>query len=113
MEATKDIEQLQLYEQNLSAMVQSRQSLQAQLMEVDSALRELKGKTKAYRILGNVMVEATPDRLSEDLQEKRRLTELRIKSIEKQEEQLREKAKALQTKVLKVIKDEGRTEAGE
>lgn len=102
----EEIQQLQKLEQNLSNISSSKQSIQTQIMELESALKELKNQTQAYKIIGNVMVQANAAKLKEDLSEKKSLYELRIKTIEKQENQLKEKSKELQAKVMKQIQDE-------
>lgn len=102
----EEIQQLQAIEQNLSSLSSSRQSIQTQIMEIESALKELKGKNDAYKIIGNIMVKSDADKLREDMDDKKKMFELRIKTLEKQEGQLKEKSKELQEKVMKSIKEE-------
>ncbi len=78
-----------------------RQQFQTQLFEIDNALKELKTSTSAYKIIGNIMVSTDKATLTQDLEGKKELMELRISSCEKQEKQLREKVQDLQKTVLK------------
>ena len=103
---TQELQQLQALEQNLQNFLTQKQSFQMQLMEVDSALRELEKVDTAYRIIGNILVEADKAALTEELKSKKEMADIRIRSIEKQEKNLREKAQELQKKVLGKLKSE-------
>jgi len=104
-ETEEKIERLQLLEQNLQSFLVQRQTFQSQLMEVDSALTELEGTDAAYKIVGNIMVAASKDKLKEDLGQKKEVLALRIKTLEKQEQQLRERASKTQSEILKEIEN--------
>ena len=110
MEVSKETEQkigqLQMYEQSMQSFLGQKQQFQVQLVEIDSALSELQNTNKAYKIVGNIMVEADKDELKTDLQSKKEMLELRIRTMEKQEAQVREKASKLQSEILKKIKKE-------
>ncbi|MCD6464037.1 prefoldin subunit beta [Candidatus Woesearchaeota archaeon] len=97
------IVQLQLAEQNLTNFALQRQQIQAQIAEVENALAELKNTDKAFKIIGSVMIQADKQELQKELQDKKELLELRVKSIEKQESKLKEKVQQLQQEVLKKI----------
>lgn len=113
MEITKDTEQkigqLQMYEQSLQSFLGQKQQFQIQLVEVESALSEIQNTNKAYKIVGNIMIEADRDELKAELQSKKEMLELRIKTMEKQEANVREKASKLQSEILKKIKQEDKT----
>ena len=110
MEVSKETEekigQLQMFEQSLQSFLGQKQQFQIQLVEVDSALNELENTGKAYKIIGNLMVESDKNELKSDLQSKKEMLELRIKTMDKQESQVREKASKLQSEILKKIKKE-------
>ena len=110
MEVSKETEQkigqLQMFEQSLQSFLGQKQQFQVQLVEIESALSELDNTDKAYKIVGNIMVESDKNELKSDLQSKREMLELRIKTMEKQEAQVREKASKLQSEILKKIKKE-------
>ncbi|MBN2422643.1 prefoldin subunit [Candidatus Woesearchaeota archaeon] len=95
------IEQLQLIEQNISALIAQKQQFQAQILETESALSELKTTKKAFKIIGNIMVQSTSYSLKKELSSKKEMLELRVKAIEKQEQNLRKKASDIQKEVLK------------
>jgi prefoldin beta subunit len=109
MEMTKDTQEkigLQMIEQNLQNLLAQRQQFQAQMVEIESALRELETSKTAYKIVGNIMVSSDKESLQKDLKEKKEMAEIRIRTLEKQEKQLKEKAQKIQQEVLGKIKEE-------
>ncbi|MBU0758491.1 MAG: prefoldin subunit beta [Nanoarchaeota archaeon] len=98
------IEELQLLEQNISALIAQKQQFQTQVLEMDSALSELKNTKKAYKIIGNIMVLSEKEELKQELTNKKEMLELRIKAIDKQENNIKTKATDLQHEVLKNMK---------
>lgn len=110
MEVSKDTEQkigqLQMFEQSLQSFLGQKQQFQVQLVETESALNELENTDKAYKIVGNIMVEADKNELKSDLQSKKEMLEIRLKAMDKQESQVREKAQKLQSEILQTMKKE-------
>ncbi len=111
MENSKDnsnmIEELQILEHNLQNILAQKQMLQVEMQEVENALSELKKtKDEAYKILSGVMIRAEKNELIKELEERKRLLNLRISSIEKQEKPLEEKGLKLREKLRgAIIKD--------
>ncbi|MFH1398922.1 MAG: prefoldin subunit [Candidatus Woesearchaeota archaeon] len=105
-ETEHKIQQLSLLEQNMQATSVQKQNFQLQLLEIESALKELGQTEVAYKIVANIMIKASKQDLSNELQEKKEIIELRISSLEKQEKQLRDKATALQKEVLGDMKQD-------
>ena len=103
-ETEKKISQLQILEQSMQNLSMQKQQFQLQQVEIESALKELENVDEAYKIVGNIMVLSKKTDLKTDLNSKKEIVELRIKSMEKQENQLREKASGLQSEVLKEMK---------
>ncbi len=82
-------------------LLMQKQQFQLQQVEIESALKELEKVDEAYKIVGNIMVLSKKDDLKKDLDSKKDVMELRVKTMEKQEDQLREKASKLQNELLK------------
>lgn len=99
------IQQLTMIEQTMQQYLQQKQQIQAQLMEFESALEELGKTEKAYKIVGNIMVSTEKDALKKDLEEKKNIFDVRLKSLETQEEKLKEKAKKLREDAMKEMKE--------
>ena len=104
LETEQKISQLQMFEQSLQSFLGQKQQFQMRLSEVESALSELENTKKAYKIVGNIMVESDKAELKADLDSKKEVLELRIKTMEKQETQVREKASKLQEEILTKMK---------
>jgi len=104
-ETEQKMEQLQLLEQSMQNFLMQKQQFQAQLIEIESALKALETAKQAYKIVGNIMIDAEKNSLVKELSEKKETIELRIKTLEKQEKTIKEKASSVQADVLKKIKD--------
>ena len=99
------IAQLQLLQQNLRNLLLQKQQLQNNLMELDSALQEHTSTGKCYKILGHIMIAASPDKVSKELQEQKEMNNLRLKNYLSQEEKLKRNIEDTQKEVMKEMKD--------
>lgn len=104
--ADEQLQRLQMLDHNLQQLAGQKQQFQAQMFEIENALKELAGAPSAYKIIGNVMVATDKDSLVKELNGRKELIELRIASFEKQEKQMREKLTQLQQTVAKSMKKE-------
>jgi prefoldin beta subunit len=68
--------------------------------EVENATRELAEAKESYRIVGNIMVKAAPEKLKSELEERKATLQARISAIERQEQKLREEMQRLQKEIL-------------
>lgn len=100
------IQQIHVLEQNLNNFSSQRQQIQGQLMEVESALAELRTSKSAYKIVGNIMVQVDIASTRSELEEKQNMLKVRMDSIEKQEQKLREKVSSLQKDVMEELENE-------
>jgi prefoldin beta subunit len=105
-DSQEQIQRLQFLDQNMQQVVAQKQQYQVQLLELENAIKELETSPNAYKIIGNIMVASDKETLKKDLEEKRELAELRVKTFEKQEQQLKEKSEALREEVLAGMKKE-------
>ena len=100
-ESEQKVQQLQLIEQNIQAIMSQRQQFQAQLLEVENALTEIQNsKGSAYKLIGSIMVLSEKEVLSKDLESKKEILNVRLKSLKKQEDGIKEKAEKLQAEVM-------------
>ena len=105
-ETKKMIIEFQNYQQQLQSVLIQKESLKLQNMEIERALEEL-GKTKqtsAYKITGQIMISKPVKELKEEMDELKETIDLRVKSLEKNEERISNKLKDLQEKLKEVIK---------
>jgi len=109
-EVQSKINQLSMMEQNLQNFSLQKQQFQAQLLEVESAEREIESAKESFKIVGNIMVSMDKETLKKELIEKREIFLIRVESFEKQEAKLREKAETLQKEVLEEMQKTERQE---
>ncbi|MBU1976218.1 MAG: prefoldin subunit [Nanoarchaeota archaeon] len=98
------IGQLQMMEHTLQNLLAQKQQVQSQLLEAESASTELKTTDAAYKIVGNVMIKKSKTALLKEAKDKTERLGIRMKSIEKQESQIKEKVKGLQDEVMADMK---------
>jgi prefoldin beta subunit len=80
------MQELQFLEQNLQNLLMQKQAFQMELSETESALEEIsKSGDEVYKIIGQLMIKSEKEKISEELKEKKKLFELRLQNIEKQE----------------------------
>ena len=66
--------------------------------------KQVKKTDKVFRIIGNIMVASSKTTVKKELSEKKELVDLRLKTMDKQEDKLRDKAAEIQKEVMKDIK---------
>tara|TARA_Y100000310_G_scaffold334741_2_gene415141 strand:+ start:446 stop:817 length:372 start_codon:yes stop_codon:yes gene_type:complete len=122
MELSQDtkekITQLQLFEHKMNQFISQKQTFQGQLLEIENALSELNSSRGAvYKIVGNVMLSSDKGSLTKDLEDKKNVLGLRLKSIAKQELATKEQAEKIQKEVMEEIdkrmKDQNLEQKGE
>jgi len=105
-QATKEkIAELQSMEQKMENILLQKQNFASQLLEVENALAELQDvKGEAYKIIGNIMVSTSREDLKKDLSNRKEILDLRVTSLEKQEDKVKLESKKLQEEVMKDMK---------
>jgi prefoldin beta subunit len=104
-EVGKKIQELQLLEQTLQNFLMQKQTLQVELNEINNALNELsKSEDEVYRIIGGIMLRSNKKDLSSDLTEQKKIAELRLQSIEKQEKISEDKSTKLRNEISESMK---------
>ncbi|MFA5412344.1 MAG: prefoldin subunit beta [Candidatus Micrarchaeia archaeon] len=102
-EIEREVMQLQNYERQLQAVMMQKQQIQMQLSEANLALEELKkAKGSVYKAIGSVMIKTTAADAEKDLAERKNLMEMRVKTLNSQEEKVKSELLRLQKK----LKDE-------
>ena|SRR3989344_204248 len=98
------VHQLQLLQQNIQNINIQQQQLRNLLLELDSAVQELINTKKAYKIIGGLMIESDPEKLIKELNEKKSVSQLRLKNFDESEEKLKKNMELLQKEVIKELK---------
>ena len=102
MEQNNSIQEMQMIEQNLQNILMQKQAFQMEFSETQSSLKEIKeAKDDVFKIVGQLMIKTEKDKITEELISKEKIIDLRIKSLEKQEENFSEQLTNLRDKFLK------------
>jgi len=110
-ETEEKVRQLQMFEQNMHSIITQKQTFQSQVLEIENALSELKNaEGKVYKIVGTIMIDATRDTLEKDLNERKEVLGLRLKSLKKQEDDFKERAEKIQKEVMTDIEEKEKKE---
>ena len=105
-DTAEKIKELQIIEQNLQSFLMQKQTYDLELNEILNALSELsKTDDEVYRILGGIMIKSDKKVVINDLEEKKKVLELRINSIEKQEKLLEKNAEEIKDEISKQISE--------
>ena len=100
------IQELSMLQQNVANISAQKQQFVSQLSEFNSADKALDKTNTAYKIIGNIMIATNKDDLKKNIQEKKEMLNIRIKTLEKQENAMEEKAEAMQKEIMSNIKKE-------
>ena len=102
----QDLVQLQLAEQGLQNLLLQKQVFQLELIEAENALEALKDSKEqdVFKIVGNLMIKSNKSEVEKDLARKKDVLELRIKTIEKQENDVKSKLLKAREGFLKTLK---------
>ena len=99
------IQQLQILEQNNHSLLIQKQAFQLELNETENALSEIKdSKEDVFKLISNIMIKTDKEKLQKDLEQKKDLLSLRLKSIENQESQVSKQLEELRKEIMKEIK---------
>jgi len=109
-ETEKQIQELQILEQNLQNILMQKQAFEYELNEAENALLELNNaEDEVYKIAGQIMIKSPKKDIQKSLEEKKQLLSLRLKAIDKQEMPLAEKLTKLREEVVgKISKNKGK-----
>lgn len=101
-ELQEKINQLQILEVNVQNILLQKRTLQVQLLEIENALKELQtNNEETYKIISNIMIKTSKESLVRELNSKKEVIDIKLKSIERQETDIMEKAARLQQEILK------------
>ena len=112
-EAQQVLIELQTFQQQMQTVLIQKESLSIQSMEIDKALEELE-KTKhndVFKAIGPILIKSTKKDLTKELNEKKETIDLRLKSLQKQENRVKEKLKESQEKFEGIMKKQEESEA--
>jgi len=97
-------------QQNLQAILMQKQSVEAELSEIEKATDALKKSTPedtVYKSAGNILIKVNRDEMLKELEERRELANTRVLVLSKQESRVRGSVKELQDKIEQMVKGRG------
>lgn len=98
----RKIQEIQILEQTLHNISFQKQAFQLELSETDEALEHLDSSgDEIFRLIGQIMIKTDKKKSQEELLNKKKLLELRIKSIEKEEDALSKRVFSLREELIK------------
>ncbi|MBU0958017.1 MAG: prefoldin subunit beta [Nanoarchaeota archaeon] len=98
----KKIQELQILEQNLQGILMQRQAFELEINETENALKEIdKSNEDVYKIVGQIMLKTGKETVTKELEEKNKVFLLRVKSIEKQENTIKDQIEKLRSELQK------------
>jgi prefoldin beta subunit len=105
-ETQNKLQEAQLLEQNFQSLLLQKQAFQLELNETESALEEAKKSSdEIYKIVGQIMLKAKKQDLLKELEEKKDILNLRIKSLENQEKIFQERLERARKELGERLKD--------
>jgi prefoldin beta subunit len=94
------IQEMQVLEQRLQNSILQKQAFEMEFAETSSALKELeKSGDEVFKIIGQLMIKSEKGKIKEELSSKQKILELRIKTLEKQENSLTQQLDKLRDEI--------------
>ena len=104
-ETQQQIQQLQMMEQSFQQLLMQKNAFSMESNETDLIIKEVeKTEGEVSRIIGNqVGIKATKEEILEDMKNKKKLLDTRMKTIDEQEQEFSKKMEDIREEVMKKI----------
>lgn len=97
----KNLQEIQFLEQNLQNILFQKQAFQIELSELKEALKELENsKDEVFKIIGQLMIKSEKSKIKEEILNKIKILELRVKTLEKQENSFSERMEKVREEII-------------
>ncbi len=95
--------QLQQYQQQLQMIVAQKQQIELQLAEIDAAIEALKDvkEDTVFKAVGPILAKVKKDKTQKELADTKELLELRMQTLDKQGDKVKDRMKELNDKISK------------
>ncbi len=100
------VAQMQQVQQQLQAVIAQRMQVEALLKETEEALEEVKkapDDAPVFKVAGSILVRASKEEVIKELEEKKETYEVRINTLKRQEERLKERLAEIQKKLQSML----------
>jgi len=94
-----------MLEQSIQNLFLQKQVFQLELNETQKALEEIKdSRGDIFKIIGQLMIKTDGEKVEKELEGREKMLDLKLKSLEKQEKTIVERADDVRKEVIKNIK---------
>jgi len=100
----EELQEMQMLDQNLHNILLQKQAFQMELSETKSGLVEIEKSGEIFKLVGELMIKVGKEKVKEELLSKEKILNMRIKSIEKQEDSIAKRLEELRNKFSKLAK---------
>lgn len=107
--------QLQQVQQQAQAIFGQKTQVEMILRDTERALEELEkldDKATIYKIIGELLIKSEKSATKVELAEKKETLDLRLKTLERQEQRIQKRFQELQEQLLPLLRKEGEKGAG-
>ncbi|MDD5699712.1 MAG: prefoldin subunit [Candidatus Nanoarchaeia archaeon] len=94
----EELQEMQILDQNLHNLLLQKQAFDMELSETKAALAEIEKSNEIFRLIGELMIKTDKQKAKEELFSKEKILDMRIKSMEKQEDILSKRLDELRSK---------------
>lgn len=101
-EVQQHVVKLQQLQSQLSQILSEKNVVEGELREINRALdilKDLEPGTPIFKSVGHLLVKVSKENVEKELNDRKEILELRLKSLEKQEQLLRNQLNEVQSKV--------------
>ncbi|MFH1521894.1 MAG: prefoldin subunit [archaeon] len=104
-ETQRQIQELQMMEQTFQQLLMQKNAFSMESNETDLIIREVeKTEGEVSRIVGGqVIIKATKETILEDMKKKKELIDVRMKTINEQEQEFSKKIESIREEIMKKI----------
>lgn len=105
-EAQESLIKMQTFQQQMQAIASQKESLKFQKLEAQRAIDELKDvkdSDEVFKAVGPILIKSKKSDLEKDLKEKIETADVRLKTLEKQENEIKEEIKKVQEELQKFL----------
>lgn len=100
-ESADVMQKFQEYQQELQGIMYQKEAMRMHFQEMQESLKELSSaKSDVYKAMGAILIKSDAETLKKELNDEAEMSEVRIKTLEKQEKVIREKLLAVQNKLI-------------
>jgi len=98
----KKVQEIQFLEQSLQSILFQKQAFQMELSESKDALKELEAsKDDVFKVVGQIMIKSDKSKMKEEISNKVKIFELRMKNLEEQEAAISDRMEKMRDSNLK------------